>query len=321
MRAAADDSLDARIDLVMENLDTEALDSLVEVVSAFQSVDGTLEGAISSLTADRVTAENSLAVAVSAEASLREAADDSLESALSMQMSSEASLREAADDSLESALSTEIVDRANAVSSEASLREAADDSLDSALSTEIENRISADTAEAAARSSAVSAEESSRISGDASLTARLSAEEVARSAAVSAEESSRISGDASLASEITNVDGYALDLRDDLSAEESIRLAADESLDARIDAIEVQDQTFHKMAIAVTTELGYVDLAHTAIPESLVVAVGRVMAHKDVDYTVSVVAGVSRLTWIGDFASGGSEAMESGDNVYVTYAY
>jgi len=190
----------------------------------------------------------------------------------------------------------------------------------------------------------MSSEVAAREAADSSLASRLYSEEVARSAAVSAEESSRISGDASLASEINNLDGYSLDLRDDLdaeisareaaddslevalstqmSSEASARVAGDDSLDARLDALEIQDQTFHKMVIPVTTQLGYVDLAHSAIPESLVVAVGRVMAHKDVDYTVADNgSGVTRLTWIDDFASGGSEAMEYGDNVYVTYAY
>jgi hypothetical protein len=321
LRVAGDDSLEARIDLVMENLDTEALDSLVEVVSAFQAADGTLSGAISSLTADRVSAENSLASSIASEQSSRISGDNSLQSRLSEEesarasaVSAEAAARESADDSLEVALS-------EAMSSEVVARESADDSLESRLSEEESARMSGDTAEAAARSAAISSEASSRLSGDNSLETRLSEEESARASAVSAEESSRISGDASLASELSNLDGYTLDLRDDLDAEESARISGDNSLDARLDALELQDQTFHKMAIAVTTELGYVDLTHEAIPESLVVAVGRVMAHKDVDYTVSVVGGVSRLTWIGDFASGGSEAMENGDNVYVTYAY
>jgi hypothetical protein len=76
------------------------------------------------------------------------------------------------------------------------------------------------------------------------------------------------------------------------------------------------------MKIEVSTNLVYVELAHQAIANSIVVSVGRLMAHKDEDFTVSVVGGVTHLTWIGSMVSpDGVEAIESGDKVFVTYAY
>jgi hypothetical protein len=53
---------------------------------------------------------------------------------------------------------------------------------------------------------------------------------------------------------------------------------------------------------------------------SLVVCVRRLMLHKDQDYSVSVVSGKSVLTWMGDFATGGAEAIEEGDVIFVTFA-
>jgi hypothetical protein len=54
---------------------------------------------------------------------------------------------------------------------------------------------------------------------------------------------------------------------------------------------------------------------------SLMVFVGRLALQKDVDYTVSVESGVTRLTWIGDFASSGNEAIGTGDKIFVTYSH
>ena len=90
----------------------------------------------------------------------------------------------------------------------------------------------------------------------------------------------------------------------------------------RVTALEalVDGPEFHKMKIEITTEFSYVDFDHLAIENSMVVSVGRLMAHKDDDFTVSVVGGKTRLTFTGDFASGGLEAIEAGDVVFATYA-
>jgi hypothetical protein len=108
-------------------------------------------------------------------------------------------------------------------------------------------------------------------------------------------------------------------LESDLASEESRAMAAESDLDARLDVLEAK--AFAKQKITISTELSYVELTREATANSLVVAVGRLMVHKDEDYTVSVVGGKTRLTWIGAFASNGAEAIESGDVVFITYAY
>lgn len=72
---AAEAALGTRIDNVLSNVDGAALDSLTEVVSAFQAADSSLNGAITSLAS---TASSGLA----AETSAREAADSALDSRL-----------------------------------------------------------------------------------------------------------------------------------------------------------------------------------------------------------------------------------------------
>lgn len=106
--------------------------------------------------------------------------------------------------------------------------------------------------------------------------------------------------------------------------EQLARQAADSALDVRITALEGQTDgpIFHKMKIVIdeSSELSYVDLNHEVIANSLVVAVGRLMAHLDEDFTVSVVGGKTRLTWVGAFAAGGEEAIDLSDVIFVTYA-
>lgn len=106
--------------------------------------------------------------------------------------------------------------------------------------------------------------------------------------------------------------------------EQLARQAADSALDSRISALEgqIDGPTFFKMKIVIdeSSELSYVDLDHTAIANSLVVAVGRLMAHMDEDFTVSIVGGKTRLTWTGAFAAGGEEAIDLSDVIFVTYA-
>ena len=81
------------------------------------------------------------------------------------------------------------------------------------------------------------------------------------------------------------------------------------------------NKTFEKESFEIdsVSELSYVDLTHTPVENSLVVFVNRLAVHEDVDYSVSVVDGVTRLTWIGDFAVGQVEEIESGDVIRVVY--
>lgn len=72
---AAEAALGTRIDNVLSNVDGAALDSLTEIVSAFQAADSNLNGAITSLAS---SASSDLA----AETSAREAADSALDSRL-----------------------------------------------------------------------------------------------------------------------------------------------------------------------------------------------------------------------------------------------
>ena len=151
VREAADVALGIRIDQALSNIDPAALDSLTEVVSAFQNADGDLTALISDVLSEHDDEYEGLSDVVSTEIVDRTNA-----------VSAEASLRVSADNVISGNLSTEVVDRTNAVSTEASLRVSADNVISGNLSTEVVDR-----------TNAVSAEAYLRISGDASLDAKI----------------------------------------------------------------------------------------------------------------------------------------------------
>ena len=113
-RVAGDVSLQNQIDFITNNTDAAAIDSLTEIVSAFQSADGDINGAITALAS---TATSGLSTEV--------ARAESAEAVLTADLSSEASLRlELIGDIQTSNQSLE-----TSIDNEASIRLAADESL------------------------------------------------------------------------------------------------------------------------------------------------------------------------------------------------
>lgn len=106
-----------------------------------------------------------------------------------------------------------------------------------------------------------------------------------------------------------------------VSAEESARIAADAALDSRVEALETAPVTriVEDEKHSVTTTLTHVMLDFKA-EKIFKVVVGRMNAMKGEDYSVSEEGGKTKLTWIGSFAEGGMEAIESGDSVFCTYS-
>jgi hypothetical protein len=66
---------------------------------------------------------------------------------------------------------------------------------------------------------------------------------------------------------------------------------------------------------------GYIDLAQNAIGESIHAFVDRLAIHQGEDFTISVVGGVTRITFAGDLVSPGQSQLDANDNIYVRYQY
>jgi hypothetical protein len=125
-----------------------------------------------------------------------------------------------------------------------------------------------------------------------------------------------------------NVDlGDISTLITDLGTEVIDRTNADSALDTRITALENVTPAKEKFLMSADpNNLTYIDLAHEAIELTLQVSVDRLLLHEDDDYTITVeelTPGVftTRLTWVGDVAVGGSQALDSTDSVRVKYYY
>lgn len=98
---------------------------------------------------------------------------------------------------------------------------------------------------------------------------------------------------------------------------------ADAGLQSSIDALEAIALEFTKEKFVLdATDIsnGYIGLANLAVAESIVASVDRLMIHETDDYTVSVVSGVTRITFAGSLITIGQEKLSAGDVVRVTYA-
>jgi hypothetical protein len=195
---AAESALGSRIDSVISNTDSVALNSLAEVVTAFQSADGNMAAAIAAL---GTNATSALATEVSRA--------ETAESLLTGNLSAEVAARIAADATNTNAIAAEASARASAITAEATVRStaitaevnratAAESVLTTNLTSEVSARISGDTAsvatakgytdnavanEVTARNSVVDAEIVRATAAELVLTTNLASEVTNRTAA------------------------------------------------------------------------------------------------------------------------------------------
>lgn len=119
----------------------------------------------------------------------------------------------------------------------------------------------------------------------------------------------------------------ALDGRLD-TAESEIDTLQTQSADheSRITSLEnsmspVWAPAFKKDLTSTDISNGYVDLAHEAISGSVMAFVDRLAIHETEEFTVSVVGGVTRVTFAGPLVSPGNQSLDANDNVFFKYQY
>ena len=108
----------------------------------------------------------------------------------------------------------------------------------------------------------------------------------------------------------------------EMSVEAAARSSVDTAHNSRISALEAK--AFYKKAVQLSAQdvsNGYIMLDHAAVSKSTSVAVGRLMIHEgaSLDYTVTTVGGVSRITFLNSLVSPGQESLASGDWIFVQY--
>lgn len=148
--------------------------------------------------------------------------------------------------------------------------------------------------------------------------ARQSAIEAYADAAVLVEKNRAEAAEAIIAGDLAQ---EILDRAADVDAEESRALAAEALLAGDIAALEaasLQWQPVEKFTLtAPMIAAGYVELSFQAVEHSIMASVDRLMIHHTDDYTVSVVAGKTRLTFVGSLVTPGQEKLAAGDVIRV----
>lgn len=95
------------------------------------------------------------------------------------------------------------------------------------------------------------------------------------------------------------------------------------AIDGRLDTLEaVSPEIFKKTLIAGDITNEYVDLSHEAIQTNdFHVFADRLALHQGAteDYSLSVVSGVTRITFLNDMIGSGNQKLTAGDTIYVRY--
>ena len=137
------------------------------------------------------------------------------------------------------------------------------------------------------------------------VDAKIDSEAARLEGLVNAEESERIAADSTL--------------QGNINAEQTARIAADSALSARVDILEAKPELqFSTIKYTALEGDTFIDLDVEA-DKILSAFVGRLGIHEDQDFSVSVVEGKTRMTFINSLAAGGNEQVEAGDVFHVTY--
>ena len=115
------------------------------------------------------------------------------------------------------------------------------------------------------------------------------------------------------------VDSYAGEQTDQAPSVRAVKELVSSSA-TQVD-LEIASRSMQERLTISATDIsnGYVDLAYKAHQSSLIPSIDRLLLIEEYDYTVSVVGGKTRLTFAGSIASGGFEALASGDKLTVRY--
>jgi|GEM_PF-5513991 len=336
-RIAGDNALDARLD-VLEG-DNTVVGSVAKAQADAQAytdsaVNSLVNGAPALLDtlkelADALGSDENFSVTIGNQISALDSRLDVIEGSDTTSGSVLWAKKQAADYT-DAEIAQEVIDRDAAIAVEAGLRGDADDALDARLDIlEGADSVVGSVAKALKDAkdytdSEVAAEASDRQAGDDALDARLDILEGADSvegSVAKAEKDAKDYADGIVASEQSAREAADEDFQDQLDTHDA------EITDLQSQVSSLNSGTFHKqkkVLVSGDVSNGYVDLAYQAKANSTMVFIsggaGGYM-HEGDDYTVSVVGGVTRITFAGDFASGGSTALEDSDVMYFQFQY
>lgn len=287
--------IEDKIEFITSNVDGAALDSLSEIVAAFQAADGTINGAIQQMAAAGQAS-------MEAEMGMRQAADSALDARLDVLELDPVTkgFVEAADAGLQSA-----------ITSEQSARVAGDANLQGQINTLISGGLQ---------------EISDRQSADSALSARISvleADPVTKSYVdeqIPDSTDGLVEGSSNLY--FTGARAKAAAVVNSMSGSESDMAPSVLAIKNYISGLPQPTRIKEKYTLNATDIAnGYVTLGHLVLSGTEQVFVNRLAMHGDEDYSLSTVGGVTRITFSGEVAHGHISELEVGDVIRVTYMY
>ena len=186
--------------------------------------------------------------------------------------------------------------------------------------------------EITARIADVNAEESRALAAEAALQSAIVAESSSRQAAIADLINSApavLDTLKELADALGGDDDFATTIANRFSnIESSLSAATQDGTDytdlKHQEILDLVSLTLLKKEEVVLTEQnitdGYVGLTGTEIiARSMVASIDRLNVFESEDFSLSVVDGVTRMTFLNSFASGGDEAVEAGEKLRLTY--
>lgn len=165
-----------------------------------------------------------------------------------------------------------------------------------------------------------------------SASSGLSQEILDRQAADSSIQSELDLTQSDLSSEITRAEAAEGVISSDLSSLSSTVASNNTAIMGRVDILEAfkaaQDalvKVAQKVVLNSTNiSNGYIDLGHASSDLApLLLFIDRLVLHPGAaeDYSVSVIGGVTRITFLNDLVSPGSQMLSVGDDIYARYSY
>lgn len=207
----------------------------------------------------------------------------------------------------------------SAISGEVTAREAGDAATLASASAYADQKI-ADLVNSAPATLDTLKEIADALGNDANLAATLMGEIGNLQTQITTETTNRTSADGVLDAKI---DQEILDRQAAVLAEKNRAESAEGALDTRVDALEGASVEFVQQKFVLTsTDVSnkYVMLSNLAIGASVNAFVDRLAIHESDDYTLSVVGGVTKVTFVGSLVAPGNESLAAGDVIRVKYA-
>lgn len=80
---------------------------------------------------------------------------------------------------------------------------------------------------------------------------------------------------------------------------------------------------FEQQSVPLTTlqDLSYIEIDKKIITDSLILSNSMALGHRNVDYQITFVGSKTRITWINEWAIGGTQPVESDETIFLSYAY